>query len=78
MGKKVILFEIEKKDTICIIDTLSKYATIGGLSIKDSGLADREIYAVALTCKGKNINNCINSIVELSGNGIVVKRMRVV
>lgn len=77
MSKKTIIFEIVKKDTISIIDTMSKYAVCGGLSIQDGGLADRDIYCVVMKCKKKDFDDCLSSIMDLAGNGVSIQRLKV-
>lgn len=77
MSKKTIIFEIVKQDTVRVIDTLSKYAVIGGLSIQDGGLADRDIYCVVLKCKKKDFNDGLNSITDLAKDGVSIQRLSV-
>ena len=75
MYRKKIIFEIVKTDATCIIDTLSKYAVVGGLSIQDGGLADREIYCVVLTCKKKYFDESLSAIIDLVKKGVSIQRL---
>lgn len=70
--KKIVMFEIEKKDTTIITDELSKYTH--DLMILDRGtLEDREIYLVCFHCRLKDYDEVANNFVKLLTDGVSIR-----
>ncbi len=73
MFKKLVSFEIEKKDTTIIVDEFSKYTR--DLTIQDGCLADRNIYCVCFHCRLRNHGRVTNKIVKLLKEGVSIRRL---
>ena len=69
--KKIVIFEIEKKDTTIIVDEFSKYTH--DLMIRVGGLADRETYLVCFHCRLKDHDKVANKIVKLLKDGVSIR-----
>ena len=69
--KKIVIFEIEKKDTTIIVDEFSKYTH--DLMICDRGiLEDREIYLVCFHCRLRDHEKVANKIAKLLEDGVSI------
>lgn len=77
MFKKFIVFEVSKADTNKVIDTLSRYKTglmhgISDLSIVNESTEEYPYYTVSLHCRSTDVENCLNDILSLTRNGVVI------
>ena len=72
--KKIVIFEIEKKDTTIIVDEFSEYTH--DLMIRDYGiLEDRETYFVCFHCRLRDLDKVTNKIVKLLKDGVSIRRL---
>lgn len=68
MFRRLVRFVMCKEDVIQVIDTLSSYGRI-----KIGRMKDGQHYYASLYCESRNSQHCLDSILALSREGVLIR-----
>ena len=81
MFKKFVTFEIDKQDTVKVVDILSQYkSNIWGhsdLTVVSAEMENKNIYRVSVHCRSKDLSDFLADILALNREGVVFDRLYV-